>query len=121
MGVSLSLLSVASTALIAAGCFAAGYLFASSSHQTRDDDDNDNNLCRRLFRWAPPILAGKPRAAAAKEADVDGEVQRGRLKARKPALEIENLAEILEDFKMVIEKLKLRFLGFWCWFVGWDG
>lgn len=96
----LPIVGIAATTVL----IAAGYPIALSSHQARryDDDETDSNLRRRLLRWAPPIFAGKTRAAAAKEAKVDGQGLRGKQEAKKPALEIENLAEVLEDFKMVI-------------------
>lgn len=106
MGVSVSLLSpaavtAAAVVITAAGCFAAGYFLALSSLPAPiDDDEKDpkSKLRRRLLRWTPQILAGRTRSkGSTPEAAVDDKTKQ----KKKPALEIENLAEILEDFKMV--------------------
>lgn len=120
MGVSVSLLTATTTFFVAAGCFAAGYLLALNFHQHHsavasietDDDDDDKesrikrSLRRRLLWWAPPLIAG---GASTAMVEVDGQVQgsKANKKKNKPALEIENLAEILDDFKMVRGKVEI--------------
>uniref|UniRef100_A0A0E0KW30 peptidyl-tRNA hydrolase n=1 Tax=Oryza punctata TaxID=4537 RepID=A0A0E0KW30_ORYPU len=110
----------------AAGCFALGYFLALSrfprqvaaspaSGETSDDDseedseeDDDENSGRsraakraparkraglRLLFWARNVVT---KSDSAKEAE------RAKAKSAASPLEVENLAEIIEDFKMVL-------------------
>ncbi|XP_072979911.1 uncharacterized protein [Typha angustifolia] len=105
MGASVSLLSVSTTLLIGAGFFAFGYLLASHrrSFGTADSDDDEKRRKKtkkrtglRILSWAQNIVT----KAAVSAADARDE---GGNKQKKPTLvEIESLAEILEDFKMVL-------------------
>ncbi|XP_073014115.1 uncharacterized protein [Typha latifolia] len=105
MGASVSLLSVSTTLLIGAGFFAFGYLLASHrrSFGTADSDDDEKRRKKtkkrtglRILSWAQNIVT----KAAVSAADARDE---GINKQKKPTLvEIESLAEILEDFKMVL-------------------
>ncbi|PKA49552.1 peptidyl-tRNA hydrolase, PTH2 family [Apostasia shenzhenica] len=110
MGVSVSLLIGGTTAFFGTVCFAAGYLLSGNACRTinPDDDDGDNENgkkasikgLRRLFSWAQAVVRGK----AGVKGDANAVAVEGRnSKRKKPSLlEIESLAEILEDFKMVL-------------------
>lgn len=105
MGVSVSLLSATTTFFIGAGCFAFGYLLALNSHHSpangNDDDGKKEkkNGSRRFLSWAQATFT-KSSAGAGSDATVADDQ---RTTQKKPALvEIERLAEILDDFKMVL-------------------
>uniref|UniRef100_A0A0A9DCY0 peptidyl-tRNA hydrolase n=1 Tax=Arundo donax TaxID=35708 RepID=A0A0A9DCY0_ARUDO len=128
MGASASVLSLptAATAVAgAAGCFALGYLLAlsrlprhgaaSASGGLSDDDseddseeDDDENSGRsrtakraggrkrtglRLLFWARNVVT---------KSDSAREAEKAQAQTAASPLEIENLAEIIEDFKMVL-------------------
>ncbi|XP_008804524.2 peptidyl-tRNA hydrolase 2, mitochondrial-like [Phoenix dactylifera] len=102
MGSSVSLLTVSATLLVGAGCFALGYLLASVSASPPSPGGDHNKRRKtaglRFLSWAQTVVSKASAAAAAAET-VDTE----RTRQKKPALlEIENLADILEDFKMVL-------------------
>ncbi|WVZ87473.1 hypothetical protein U9M48_034108 [Paspalum notatum var. saurae] len=120
-------LPAAATAVAgAAGCFALGYLLALTSLPRRhsaapgsgglsdddseedSDEDDDENSGRsraakraggpkrtglRLLFWARNVVT---------KSDSAREVERAQAKAAASPLEVENLAEIIEDFKMVL-------------------
>ncbi|XP_010917328.1 uncharacterized protein [Elaeis guineensis] len=104
MGSSVSLLAVSATLLIGAGCFALGYLLASASPPSPGGDHNKRRKTAglRFLSWAQTVVSkASATAVAAAAAAETGDTERTRQK--KPALlEIENLADILEDFKMVL-------------------
>ena len=140
MGASASVLSLpvaaalpaAATAVAgAAGCFALGYLLALSRHaaavgpdggsdddyedDSEEDDDENSGGSRaakraggqkrtglRLLFWARNVVT---------KSDSAREAKRTQAQAAASPLEIENLADIIEDFKMVLE-LGSRFYYF---------
>ncbi|RCV15149.1 hypothetical protein SEVIR_3G035700v4 [Setaria viridis] len=109
----------------AAGCFALGYLLAltrfprhaaapgpgglsddDSEDDSEEDDDDNSGRSRaakraggqkrtglRLLFWARNVVT---------KSDSAREVERAQAQAAASPLEIENLAEIIEDFKMVL-------------------
>lgn len=109
----------------AAGCFALGYLLAltrlprhaagpgsggtsdgDSEDDSEEDDDENSGRSRaakraggqkraglRLLYWARNVVT---------KSDSAREAERSRSQAAASPLEIENLAEIIEDFKMVL-------------------
>ncbi|EEE61816.1 hypothetical protein OsJ_16439 [Oryza sativa Japonica Group] len=103
MGASASVLSLPTAAAIpgaataiagAAGCFALGYFLALSRFPaSRAAKRAPKRAGLRLLFWARNVVT---KSDSAKEAE--------RAKARTAAspLEVENLAEIIEDFKMVL-------------------
>ncbi|KAG2575274.1 hypothetical protein PVAP13_7KG425000 [Panicum virgatum] len=131
MGASASVLSLpvaaalpaAATAVAgAAGCFALGYLLALSRHaaavdpdggsdddyedDSEEDDDENSGGSRaakraggqkrtglRLLFWARNVVT---------KSDSAREAKRAQAQAAVSPLEIENLADIIEDFKMVL-------------------
>ncbi|EHA8592285.1 putative peptidyl-tRNA hydrolase 2, mitochondrial [Cocos nucifera] len=103
MGSSVSLLTVSATLLVGAGCFALGYLLASASPPSPGGDHNKRRKTARLrfLSWAQTVVSKASGTATSAAAAETGDTERTRQK--KPALlEIENLADILEDFKMVL-------------------
>lgn len=111
----------------AAGCFALGYFLALSrfprqvvaaspasgetsdedSEEDSEEDDDDENSGRsraakrapkraglRLLFWARNVVT---------KSDSAKEVERAKARTAASPLEVENLAEIIEDFKMVLE------------------
>ncbi|KAK8921991.1 hypothetical protein KSP39_PZI020715 [Platanthera zijinensis] len=111
MGVSASLLTAGVASFFAAACFAAGYLIAvyslrASLKPAVNDDEKDFEKkrsilgVRRFLSLVQTVISGS--AGVRKNDDAMVTVDRGR-KSKKPVLlEIESLAEILEDFKMVL-------------------
>ncbi|GJN01504.1 hypothetical protein PR202_ga18775 [Eleusine coracana subsp. coracana] len=119
-------LPVAFTAVAgAAGCFALGYLLALSrlprhaagpaagglsdedSEDDSEDDDDENSGRRRAAKRA----VGQKRTGlrllfwsrnVVTKSDSAKEAERAQAKTAASPLEIENLAEIIEDFKMVL-------------------
>ncbi|WOL08521.1 hypothetical protein Cni_G17274 [Canna indica] len=93
MGASFSILSVSTALLIGAGCFALGFLLAQRE-------------TKGCFSFPCPwkALTGRNSVASSSADDASSETKHvERALQKKPALlEIENLAEILEDFKMVL-------------------
>lgn len=122
-------LPAAATAVAgAAGCFALGYLLAltrlprhaaapgsggpsdDDSEDDSEEDDDDENSGRsraakragggqkrtglRLLYWARNVVT---------KSDSARETERSQSQAAASPLEIENLAEIIEDFKMVLQ------------------
>lgn len=113
----------------AAGCFALGYFLALSrfprqvvaaspaSGETSDEDseedseeeDDDGNSGRSRVAKRAPKRAGLRLLFWARnvvtKSDSAKEAERARAKSQTAAspLEVENLAEIIEDFKMVLE------------------
>lgn len=119
-------LPAAATAVAgAAGCFALGYLLALARHphaaapgsggpsdddsedDSEEDDDENSGRSRaakraggqkrtglQLLYWARNVVT---------KSDSAREAERSRSQAAASPLEIENLAEIIEDFKMVLE------------------
>lgn len=118
-------LPAAATAVAgAAGCFALGYLLAltrlprhvaapvagglsddDSEEDSEEDDDENSGRSRaakrgggqkrtglRLLYWARNVVT---------KSDSAREAERAQAQAAASPLEIENLAEIIEDFKMV--------------------
>lgn len=112
MGVSVSLLSVGSISFVGAVCFAAGYLF--SAHSLRacplnhaDDDDDKENLkkssikgARRIFYIIQDMVRGK--AVGKRKTEAMTVVDQKSKNKKHTLFEIESLAEIFEDFKMVL-------------------
>ncbi|XP_020111470.1 peptidyl-tRNA hydrolase 2, mitochondrial-like isoform X1 [Ananas comosus] len=120
MGASASVLGVSASVLfVGVGCFAVGYLLAHrrslylsaspspSSPFTSDDSDEDEEAkekatkktrSRSLFFWARSALAMPVPSATSREP----RGSKPKKKQKPPPLEIETLAEILEDFKMVL-------------------
>nr|CAB3488509.1 unnamed protein product [Digitaria exilis] len=119
-------LPAAATAVAgAAGCFALGYLLAltrlprhaaapgpgglsndDSEDDSEEDDDENSGRSRaakraggqkrtglRLLYWARNVVT---------KSDSAREAERAQAQAAPSPLEIENLAEIIEDFKMVL-------------------
>ena len=86
-----SALSVNTTLLIGAGCFAAGYVVA-------DFRNKFANFLYVVVKYC--YAAGQFFAKKRSEVEVPGEKD-GDLRKRKPRLEIENLADVIDDFKMV--------------------
>lgn len=105
MGSSVSLLTVSATLLVGAGCFALGYLLASASPPSHGGDHDKKRRKAaglRFLSWAQPFVSKASATAATAAAAVETE-DTERTRQKKPALlEIENLADILEDFKMVL-------------------
>ncbi|RLM65117.1 peptidyl-tRNA hydrolase 2, mitochondrial-like [Panicum miliaceum] len=131
MGASASVLSLPTAAALpaaatavagAAGCFALGYLLALTRHaaavgleggsdddsedDSEEDDDENSGRSRaakraagqkrtglRLLFWARNVVT---------KSDSAREAERAQAQAAASPLEIENLAEIIEDFKMVL-------------------
>ncbi|XP_020578897.1 peptidyl-tRNA hydrolase 2, mitochondrial-like [Phalaenopsis equestris] len=113
MGVSVSLLlSAGSISFVGAVCFAAGYLLSAHSirapnHSDDDDDDDNENLKKRSIKGAQRLLfyiQDVVRGKAGDKRNTDAmKVVAQKSKYKKPTLlEIESLAEILQDFKMVL-------------------
>ncbi|XP_078151109.1 uncharacterized protein LOC144546445 [Carex rostrata] len=95
---TMSAAAISASFLIGAGFFALGYLLARHKFSSRDNDDkfNTRSFWSRLLFWSHK---------SATEKKVDGErdlLKSKKEKNKKPLLEIENLAEIIEDFKMVL-------------------
>ncbi|XP_042415956.1 peptidyl-tRNA hydrolase 2, mitochondrial-like [Zingiber officinale] len=88
-GISISLFSVFNALLIGAGCFALGFLLAQ--RETK-------GFFPFLYIWTKDLTNRK---RAVDEAPNDPR-NLNRVTVKKPTLEIENLAEIIEDFKMVL-------------------
>jgi PTH2 family peptidyl-tRNA hydrolase len=107
----------------AAGCFALGYFLAlarlplhADAPATGDDDseedsedDDDENSGRGK---AAKLAAGRKRTGlrllfwsrnVVTKSDSAKEAERAQAQTAKAPLEIENLAKIIEDFKMVLE------------------
>lgn len=110
MGVSVSLLSAGTVSFVGAVCFAAGYLFSAHSlrilNHADDDDDKEDQKKRSIkgARWLLYLIQDAVRGKAGDKRTTDAmkAVDR-KSKNKKPTLlEIESLAEILEDFKMVL-------------------
>ena len=127
-------LPAAATAVAgAAGCFALGYLLALTRHaaavspeggsdddsedDSEEDDDENSGGSRaakraggqkrtglQLLFWARNVVTKSDSAREAKRAQAQAQ-------ASVSPLEIENLADIIEDFKMVLE-LGSRFYYF---------
>ncbi|XP_078429509.1 putative peptidyl-tRNA hydrolase 2 isoform X2 [Wolffia australiana] len=106
-----SIFSVTSTLLIGASCFAIGYILADSSAKTLS--------CNRFVSWMRSAVKGNnplPESTSVaslqeakfandddkKEEKVSGTRQAKTIPLAVVPLEIENLAEMLEDFKMVL-------------------
>ncbi|KAG0492400.1 hypothetical protein HPP92_005461 [Vanilla planifolia] len=110
MGVSVSILSASATAFFGVACFAVGYFLAVHSlrsFNSAGDDDcekNGNKGCkgaRWFLSWVQAVVWGN--TGARMNADVKEAAGNRKSKHSKPAvLEIESLAEIFEDFKMVL-------------------
>ncbi|KAG0492391.1 hypothetical protein HPP92_005789 [Vanilla planifolia] len=110
MGVSVSILSASATAFFGVACFAVGYFLAVHSlrsFNSAGDDDcekNGNKGCkgaRWFLSWFQAVVRGN--TGARMNADVKEAAGNRKSKHSKPAaLEIESLAEIFEDFKMVL-------------------
>ncbi|KAJ3676902.1 hypothetical protein LUZ60_002626 [Juncus effusus] len=100
LGPAMSAPAISSALLIGAGFFALGYLIARHRFLNRDNDDKSKNFFDRLMSWAHLSASRKEKD----KIDGDGEEgkERKKKKEKKPILEIENLAEIIDDFKMVL-------------------
>ncbi|MQM03265.1 hypothetical protein Taro_036040 [Colocasia esculenta] len=130
-----SLLSITTTLLIGAGCFAIGYLLAGAGlhHHDRQDAAATTRSCSRLLSWARSAVKGEAKSDGMaicllsgeedegeddddddEKEEAEGEEARQQQRRQRrdrpkqqqqpmvsPFLEIETLAEILEDFKMV--------------------
>ncbi|XP_064943989.1 uncharacterized protein LOC135650953 [Musa acuminata AAA Group] len=93
VGASVSLLSISTTLLIGAGCFALGFLFAHKETK------------RGLpfpFSWIRSLADNKRVAVPADDGPGEPKFVERAVQKKPALLEIENLAEILEDFKMVL-------------------
>ncbi|CAL9771350.1 unnamed protein product, partial [Musa acuminata subsp. burmannicoides] len=93
VGASVSLLSISTTLLIGAGCFALGFLFAHKETK------------RGLpfpFSWIRSLADNKRVAVPADDGPGEPKFVERAVQKKSALLEIENLAEILEDFKMVL-------------------
>ncbi|KAJ4813809.1 Peptidyl-tRNA hydrolase [Rhynchospora pubera] len=97
VGSAMSAMMMSSSVVVGAGFFALGYLLARRHNAAADDDDDDTfNFWRRLrllFFWSH------------KSEEEGGSIKNQKKKKTKKPLqlhEIENLAEIIEDFKMVL-------------------
>ncbi|KAJ6825375.1 putative peptidyl-tRNA hydrolase 2, mitochondrial [Iris pallida] len=111
MGVSISLLGAATTILVGAGCFAAGY-FLATNNPADDDEKVSNKRSKKnkskaaglgFLHWARSVVARASLARADMLVVEDRSQSADQKKNKKPAmLEIETLAEILEEFKMVL-------------------
>ncbi|KAF3338812.1 peptidyl-tRNA hydrolase 2 [Carex littledalei] len=96
VGPAMSATAISASLLIGAGFFALGYLLARHMFSPRDNDEKfkTRSFWSRLLFWSHK---------SATEKKVDGERDSIKNKEKKkPLLEIENLAEIIEDFKMVL-------------------
>lgn len=120
-------LPAAATAVAgAAGCFALGYLLALARHprhaapgsggpsddDSEDDSEEDDDENSGRSRAAKRAGAGQKRTGlrllywarnVVTKSDSAKEAERSQSQAAASPLEIENLAEIIEDFKMVLE------------------
>lgn len=109
MGISISLLSAGTVSFVGAVCFAAGYLLSAHSFRSVDrDDDGDNKEdhkkrsikgAQRIFRLFQDMVRVK--AGDKRKTDAMTVVDQKSKNKKHTPLEIESLAEILEDFKMV--------------------
>ncbi|KAI0495931.1 hypothetical protein KFK09_022238 [Dendrobium nobile] len=109
MGGSVSLLTAGTASFVGAVCFAAGYVLSARSFRTLnhadDDDDTENqkNSSIKGARWLLYLVQDAVRGKAGDKSKDDMTVVDRKSKNTKPTLfEIESLAEILEDFKMVL-------------------
>lgn len=92
VGASVSLLSISTTLLIGAGCFALGFLFAHK----------ETKSCLPFpFSWIRSLADNKRVALPADDGPGEPKFVERAVQKKPALLEIENLAEILEDFKMV--------------------
>jgi Peptidyl-tRNA hydrolase PTH2 len=90
----MSATAISASLLIGAGFFALGYLLARHKFSSSPSP----SLWSRLLFWSHK--SATPDKKVGRERDSTAIAGRNR-KEKKPLLEIENLAEIIEDFKMV--------------------
>ncbi|RWW59037.1 hypothetical protein BHE74_00034045, partial [Ensete ventricosum] len=92
VGASVSLLSISTTLLIGAGCFALGFLFAHKETKSGFPFP---------FSWIRSLADNKRVAVPVDDGPAEPKFVERAVQKKPALLEIENLAEILEDFKMV--------------------